>query len=225
VSLHARKIRLIMNLRRAGITSTEVLSAIEKVPRELFLPASFHDQAYEDQALPIGQGQTISQPQIVALMTEALKIEKNQKVLEIGTGSGYQTAVLAHLSRRVYSIERFRSLSQSAEARLQELRLHNVTLRVGDGHKGWPEQAPFDRIIVTAAAKEIPESLVNQLAPDGIMVIPVGEDANEQILVKVVKSEGGISCSHLADVRFVPLVKGTLPDQEDRELPQGLEQA
>jgi protein-L-isoaspartate(D-aspartate) O-methyltransferase len=114
VSLHARKIRLIMSLRRAGIADTDVLGAIEKVPRELFLPRSFHDQAYEDQALPIGQGQTISQPQIVALMSEALRVGRNQKVLEIGTGSGYQTAVLAHLSRRVYSIERFRSLSKSA---------------------------------------------------------------------------------------------------------------
>ena len=223
MSLHARKIRLIMNLRRAGITDTDVLSAIEKVPREMFLPGSFHDQAYEDQALPIGQGQTISQPQIVALMTEALRVGRTQKVLEIGTGSGYQTAVLAHLSRRVYSIERFRSLSRSAEARLQELRLHNVTLRVADGHKGWPEQAPFERIIVTAAADEIPQSLVEQLAPEGIMVIPVGADAGEQILVRVIKAESGIACSHLADVRFVPMIRGALPEHEDREALQGTE--
>ena len=218
MSLHARKIRLIMNLRRAGVADTNVLSAIEKVPREHFLPKSFHDQAYEDQALPIGQGQTISQPQIVAMMTEALKIGRNQKVLEIGTGSGYQTAVLAQLARRVYSIERFRSLSQSAEKVLQGLRVHNVTLRVGDGYKGWPEQAPFERIIVTAAADEIPESLVQQLAPEGIMVIPVGAEAGEQILVRVVKSDGGIACQHLADVRFVPLVKGAVPGQEEREV-------
>ena len=221
MSLHARKIRLIMNLRRAGVADTNVLSAIEKVPREHFLPKSFHDQAYEDQALPIGQGQTISQPQIVAMMTEALKIGRNQKVLEIGTGSGYQTAVLAQLARRVYSIERFRSLSQSAEKVLQGLRVHNVTLRVGDGHKGWPEQAPFERIIVTAAADEIPESLVQQLAPEGIMVIPVGAEAGEQILVRVVKSDGGIACQHLADVRFVPLVKGAIPEQEEREASHG----
>ncbi len=216
MSLQARKIRLIMNLRRAGIADTEVLGAIERVPREMFVPDSFHDQAYEDQALPIAQGQTISQPQVVAMMTEALRVDKTQKVLEIGTGSGYQTAVLAHLARRVYTIERFGSLSNAAEARMQELRLHNVTFRVADGHKGWPEQAPFERIIVTAAADEIPPMLIDQLAVDGIMVIPVGADVGEQILVKVIKSKDGIACSHLADVRFVPLVSGPLPEQDDR---------
>lgn len=203
-----------MNLRRAGITRTDVLAAIERIPRELFLPASFHDQAYEDQALPIGQGQTISQPQIVAMMTEGLDVSRNQKVLEIGTGSGYQSAVLAHLSRRVYTIERHRSLSQTAEERLQALRIHNVTFRVGDGHKGWPEQAPFERIIVTAAASEMPQILVDQLAPEGVMVVPIGADGGEQILVRVVKTEGTISCRPLANVRFVPLVAGTLPDQD-----------
>jgi protein-L-isoaspartate(D-aspartate) O-methyltransferase len=205
-----------MSLRRAGITQTEVLAAIERVPREMFLPPSFHDQAYEDQALPIGQGQTISQPQIVATMTEGLSVGKSQKVLEIGTGSGYQTAVLAHLSRRVYTIERFRSLSRAAEERLQALRMHNVTYRVGDGHKGWPEQAPFERIIVTAAAAEMPQALVDQLAPDGVMVIPIGAESGEQILVRVAKIAGEIACMHLGDVRFVPLVPGTLPE-EDRQ--------
>lgn len=202
-----------MNLRRTGITDTEVLAAMERVPREIFLPANFHDQAYEDQAMPIGQGQTISQPQIVALMTEALKLNKSHKVLEIGTGSGYQTAVLAHLCRRVYTIERFRSLSQEAEARLQSLRLHNVTFRVGDGHSGWPEQAPFQRIIVTAAAEDIPRALIDQLEIDGIMIIPVGAEGRDQILVSVVKSADGIHCSNLANVRFVPLVEGATGEQ------------
>lgn len=216
MSLHARKIRLIMNLRRAGITDTEVLAAIERIPREAFVPSSFHDQAYEDQALPIGQGQTISQPQIVALMTEALQVKKTHKVLEIGTGSGYQTAVLSRLARRVYTIERFRSLSREAEQRFHDLRLHNITMQVSDGSKGWREQAPFDRIIVTAAAEEIPQILVDQLSDDGIMVIPVGADLGEQILIRLSKGPDGIKCEHLADVRFVPLISGALPEDEPR---------
>ena len=137
MSLQARKIRLIMSLRRAGITDTRVLAALERIPRENFVLPHFHDQAYEDQALPIAQGQTISQPQIVALMTEALQVEKTHKVLEIGTGSGYQAAVLSRLARRVYTIERFASLLKEAEARFHDLRIHNITSKTADGAKGW----------------------------------------------------------------------------------------
>jgi len=212
MSLAARKIRLIMNLRRAGITDTAVLAAIERIPREAFVLPHFHDQAYEDQALPIAQGQTISQPHIVAMMTEALQLKKTHKVLEIGTGSGYQAAVLAKLARRVYTIERFRSLLKDAEARFHHLRLHNITSKVADGSKGWPEQAPFDRIIVTAAAEDIPQVLVDQLAVGGIMVLPVGPDKGDQVLIRLRKTEDGVEFDHLADVRFVPMVAGALPE-------------
>jgi len=140
MSLHARKIRMIMNLRRAGLTDTNVLNAIERIPRELFVLDSFHDQAYEDQALPISHGQTISQPQIVAMMTEALDVKKSHKVLEIGTGSGYQAAVLSRLCRRLYTIERYKSLLAEAEQRFHHLRLHNITSRCSDGSRGWKEQ-------------------------------------------------------------------------------------
>ena len=185
MSLQARKIRLIMSLRRAGITDTRVLAALERVPREKFVLPHFHDQAYEDQALPIAQGQTISQPQIVALMTEALQVEKSHKVLEIGTGSGYQAAVLSRLARRVYTIERFQSLLKEAEARFHELRIHNITSKVADGAKGWKEQAPFDRIIVTAAADGVPQVLVDQLGDGGVMVVPVGAERGDQVLLRL----------------------------------------
>ena len=216
MSLAARKIRLIMNLRRAGVTDTGVLAAIERIPREAFVLPHFHDQAYEDQALPIAQGQTISQPHIVAMMTEALQLKKTHKVLEIGTGSGYQAAVLAKLARRVYTVERFKSLLKEAESRFHQLRLHNITSKVGDGSKGWPEQAPFDRIIVTAAAEDIPQTLVDQLAVGGVMVLPVGPDRGDQVLIRLRKNEDGIECDHLADVRFVPLVGGALPEDETK---------
>ena len=152
MTLAARKIRLIMRLRHAGIHDTHVLSAIERIPRELFVPASFQDQAYENRTLPIGHGQTLSQPFVVALMTQALRADRRTKVLEIGTGSGYQSAVLSRLCRRLYTIERFADLLQGAEQRFHGLRLHNITCRRGEGRRGWPEQAPFSRIIVTAAA-------------------------------------------------------------------------
>jgi protein-L-isoaspartate(D-aspartate) O-methyltransferase len=214
MSLAARKIRLIMSLRRAGITDTAVLAAIERTPREAFVLPHFHDQAYEDQALPIAQGQTISQPNIVAMMTEALHLRKTHKVLEIGTGSGYQAAILSKLARRVYTVERFRSLLVEAEARFHHLRLHNITSKVADGSKGWVEQAPFDRIIVTAAADEIPETLVDQLAVGGVMVLPVGPDKGDQVLIRLRKLESGIEFDHLADVRFVPMVAGALPEDD-----------
>src|ERR1051325_11709708 len=169
----AGKIRLIMELRQGGISDLRVLQAIERTPRDRFVPAAFAAQAFDNIALPIAQGQTISQPFVVAFMTNALEVGERMKVLEIGTGSGYQTAVLARLCRRVYTIERYRSLLQQAEAQIAALGLTNVTTRLGDGNKGWPEQAPFERILVTAAAAAIPPALKQQLAPGGLMVIPV----------------------------------------------------
>ena len=182
--LEARKIRLVMELRQQGITDKGVLSAIERVPREAFIPESFHDQAYENTALPIGHGQTISQPSVVGFMTQALEVGRRMKILEVGTGCGYQAAVLAKLCRRVYSIERFRGLSLSTDRRLRELRVNNVTTRWGDGTEGWPEQAPFDRMILTAAARKVPETLFGQMTDDGIIIAPVGETTRDQSLVK-----------------------------------------
>ena len=204
----ARKIRLIMELRRQGITDTRVLSAIERIPRELFVPQAFQDQAYENIALPIKHGQTVSQPFVVAFMTAALEIGARHKVLEIGTGSGYQVAVLAKLCRRVYTIERYRSLLKEAEARFHALRLHNITTRVGDGSHGWPEQAPFDRIIVTAAAPAVPGALIEQLAPDGILVLPVARDRDSQEIVRIRRTSTGHAEESLLPVRFVPLLPG-----------------
>lgn len=200
------KIRLLMELRRQGIVDTRVLAAIERVPRELFVPTHFQSHAYDNVALPIEQGQTISQPYIVAFMTEALAIDPRMKVLEIGTGSGYQTAVLARLSRRVYTIERFASLLKTAEQRLATLKITNVTSRAGDGYKGWPEQALFERIIVTAAAPEIPDALRHQLAIGGCMVIPVGEV--EQDIIKVTRHEDRFQEEVLLPVQFVPMLPG-----------------
>lgn len=224
MSLHARKIRLIMGLRRAGLTDTNVLNAIERIPREMFVLDSFHDQAYEDQALPISHGQTISQPQIVAIMTEALEVGKIHKVLEIGTGSGYQAAVLSRVCRRVYTIERYKSLLVEAEQRFHHLRLHNITSRCSDGSTGWPEQAPFDRIIVTAAASDIPQKLVGQLAIGGIMVVPIGPERGDQALIKLTKQEdGSIVTKAITDVRFVPLVEGALPEGEVKPVRRRME--
>ena len=205
VSLAARKIRLIMQLRQSGITDTRVLSAIERVPRELFVPAPFQDQAYENRALPIGHAQTLSQPEVVAIMSQALQIGPRHKVLEIGTGSGYQAAVLAMLCRRVYTIERHKPLLQEAEARLLSLRRHNITTRHGDGSAGWKEQAPFDRIMVTAAAAEVPQALLAQLAVGGILVVPVGPERGNQELIRVTRTETGYEHERVCDVRFVPL--------------------
>jgi protein-L-isoaspartate(D-aspartate) O-methyltransferase len=203
-----KKLRLLMELRRAGIGDVRVLGAIEKTPRERFVPASFEDQAYENVALPIGNGQTVSQPYVVALMTEKLELGERQNVLEIGTGSGYQTAVLASLCRRVFSIERHRELLKDAECRFEELRLRNIVCRFGDGTKGWPEQAPYDRVIVTAAAPEVPATLVDGLAPGGILVAPVGEDHRDQQLVRIRRNDDRFATEDLGLVRFVPLVAG-----------------
>lgn len=208
MTIDARILRLVMKLREQGISDTDVLSALERVPRDAFVLDSFADRAYDNNALPIDQGQTISQPYIVAYMTAALRLNDRLKVLEIGTGSGYQTAILSKLCRRVYSVERYPSLLAQAEARLVDLGIHNVTARVGDGHKGWPEQAPFPRIIVTAAAEEMPQSLVDQLDTGGILVMPIGKGRNNQQLVRITKSEDGVHSEDLIPVRFVPLVEG-----------------
>jgi len=203
-----KRLRLLMELRRAGIGDARVLGAIERTPREKFVPISFRDQAYENVALPIAEGQTLSQPYVVALMTEKLEVGDRHKVIEIGTGSGYQTAVLARLCRRVFSIERHRDLSRDAERRFGELRLRNIVCRFGDGTKGWPEQAPYDRVMVTAAAAQLPTVLIEGLAPGGVLVAPVGEDHRDQQLLRIRRNDTGFSTEDLGLVRFVPLVAG-----------------
>jgi protein-L-isoaspartate(D-aspartate) O-methyltransferase len=203
-----RQIRLIMELRAEGITDPDVLGAIERTPREEFVPEQFRTQAYDNTALPIGQGQTISQPFIVGLMTQALELHKRAKVLEIGTGCGYQAAVLSRLCRRVYTIERHRRLARAAIKRLQDLGYTNVTTVIGDGAKGWPEQAPFDRIMATAAAPfEVPQELFDQLADGGILVAPIGQTPMDQHLWCYRKSGDEITKERLCAVRFVPLVR------------------
>ncbi|HEX2890194.1 protein-L-isoaspartate(D-aspartate) O-methyltransferase [Vineibacter terrae] len=208
------KQRLITDLQRGGITDERVLAVMASIPREAFVSRTFVERAYDNMALPIGFGQTISQPQVVAAMTQALDIGARMKVLEIGTGSGYQAAILARLARRVFTIERYKMLSRDAERRLLDLRVHNVVFHVGDGTKGWPPQAPYDRIIVTAAAGEMPMTLVDQLAVGGIMLVPVGPDPVNQTVERVVKTEHGITREELMPVRFVPLVAGALPTYE-----------
>jgi protein-L-isoaspartate(D-aspartate) O-methyltransferase len=203
-----------MELRASGITDTRVLGAIERVPREIFTPPQFRDQAYENTALPIGRGQTLSQPTVVAMMSQALDIKPRMKVLEIGTGSGYQTAILAQLCRRVYTVERHKALLKEAEERFQTLRTHNVTARLGDGWLGWPEQAPFERIMVTAAPAEIPAELLRQLGPQGIMVLPLGGEKRTQRLVKLTMTSAGYTTEDVAAVRFVPLVEGLPPEAD-----------
>jgi len=202
------KIRLIMELRGDGITDTRVLSAIERVDRGAFVPEDIREHAYDNAALPIGCGQTISQPYVVAFMTQALQVGERMKVLEVGTGSGYQAAVLSQLCRRVYTVERHRPLLRQAEKVFQKLDIANIATRYGDGFEGWPEQAPFDRIIVTAAADEIPEKLVDQLAVGGIMVIPVGGFAADQYIQRITRTEEGLKTEILLPVRFVPMVHG-----------------
>jgi protein-L-isoaspartate(D-aspartate) O-methyltransferase len=206
--LAQKRLRLLMELRRAGISDTRVLGAIEKTPRERFVPAAFQDQAYENVALPIGHGQTVSQPYIVALMTEALMPEAGRNVIEIGTGSGYQSAVLARLCRRVFSIERHRALLREAECRFAALRLANIVCRLGDGSKGWPEQLPYHRVIVTAAAAEVPSALADGLAPGGILIVPIGAEHQDQTLARIRREDHGFATEELAPVRFVPLIAG-----------------
>ena len=193
-------------IRARGIRSAEVLDALARVPRELFVPADVRHRAYEDSPLPIGYGQTISQPYIVAYMTEALETSPDHRVLEIGTGSGYQAAVLAELVREVYSIEIIPELAERARRTLADAGYRNVDVRTGNGYAGWPERAPFDRIIVTAAPPEIPPALVDQLAVGGRMVIPVGTLLQEIVVVS--KGARGVSETRTIPVRFVPMVDG-----------------
>ena len=201
------KARLTMALRGMGVVEADVLSAIEQVPRELFVPTALRDHAYENASLPIAMEQTISQPYIVARMTAALELTGRERVLEIGTGSGYQAAILSFLCRRVYSIERLRPLLVEAETQFRRLRITNITTKVGDGARGWPEGAPFDRIILTCAPASIPEALLNQLKTGGIMVAPEGRD-RAQALVTVRRTETGFEKEGLLPVKFVPLVEG-----------------
>jgi protein-L-isoaspartate(D-aspartate) O-methyltransferase len=204
-----RVIQLVMSLRGSGVTDRHVLGAIERTPRNVFVPERFQDRAFDDRALPIDCGQTISQPLIVGLMTQLLEVDDRSKVLEIGTGSGYQAAILSRLSRRVYTIERYRTLAKEAEARFAELRLTNITTRIGDGTKGWPEQAPFDRIIVTAGAPIRPDTLLSQLKPGGIAVVPVNNDSGTQTLFRYTRTSAEVLDEDaIMDVRFVPLVDG-----------------
>jgi protein-L-isoaspartate(D-aspartate) O-methyltransferase len=198
-----------LGLRRRGISDQAVLRAIDEVPREHFVAPEFTDSAYADQALPIACGQTISQPYVVAYMTEQLAVEPRQRVLEIGTGSGYQAAILSRLAREVVSIERYRTLAEAARERLKTLAYSNVAILVGDGFVGAPERAPFDRIIVTAAAEEIPAELVAQLGDGGKMVLPLGPRDGAQQIVKLIRTAGGeLTRENLIAVRFVPLLRG-----------------
>ena len=205
--LDVRKIRLTLELREAGIVDSTVLSAIEKIPREIFIPDNFRNQAYENIALPIGDNQTISQPYIVALMTQSLELKKFHKVLELGTGSGYQCAILSLLVRRVYTVERIKSLLVKAESKFKELKLTNIVTKHGDGNLGWNEQIPFDRIIFTAATTEISNSFFDNISENGIIIAPIINGSN-QILKKYIKKDGIINTENLTDVLFVPNLSG-----------------
>ena len=203
-----RMARLILALRSQGVSEPVVLAAIEKTPRELFTPDLFKERAFEDSALPIACGQTISQPYIVGMMTQALTLEPRSRVLEIGTGSGYQTTILSKLSRLVYTVERYRTLMREAEERFRVLGLTNVITKFGDGGEGWKEQAPFDRILVTAAAPEEPKTLLAQLKPGGVLVAPIGKGPVQSLRRYAGDGAGGFRVELLGDVRFVPLLDG-----------------
>jgi len=197
--------RLIKILKKKGITDTRVLDAFTQVPRHEFVDGAMYAQAYDDNALPIGCGQTISQPYVVALMTQYLELGRDDKILEIGTGSGFQTAILARFSRRVYTIERHKPLADVSRKRLRRLGYHNIVCKSGDGTRGWPQYAPFDRIIVTAGAPAVPETYLKQLADGGIMVIPSGNRVQQQLCVYR-KNAGTVSVEEAGGVVFVPLI-------------------
>jgi protein-L-isoaspartate(D-aspartate) O-methyltransferase len=202
------RMEFMLSLRRRGIGDAAVLRAMDEVPREQFVEEDYTDSAYADQALPIACGQTISQPYVVAYMTEQLGVKPDHRVLEVGTGSGYQAAVLAHLARQVVTVERYRTLADAARRRLEKLGLANVTVVVGDGLAGAAEHAPYDRIIVTAAAERIPETLTAQLVDSGIMVLPLGPHSEAQRIVRITNVGGKLAREDLIWVRFVPLLPG-----------------
>ena len=203
-----RKMQFLFALRSRGVTEARVLTAMERVDRGLFVRGHFADRAYEDMPLPIGCGQTISQPSVVGLMTQALKLSGREKVLEVGTGSGYQAAILSQLARRVYTVDRHKRLVAEASAIFRDLDLTNITAVTADGSHGLPDQAPFDRILLTAAAEDTPGPLLAQLKIGGIMVLPVGQSDAVQSLIRVSRSETGYDYDELTPVRFVPLVEG-----------------
>lgn len=203
-----RKMQFLFALRSRGVTDAKVLDAMERVDRGKFVKGTFADRAYEDMPLPIECGQTISQPSVVGLMTQALKLTGREKVLEVGTGSGYQAAILSQLARRVYTVERHKRLVDQASKVFRELDLTNITTLTSDGSFGLPDQAPFDRIIVTAAAEDPPGPLLAQLKEGGIMVLPVGQSDAVQHLIRVTKTDKGFEYDELLPVRFVPLVEG-----------------
>jgi len=205
----ARNQMVDVQISRRGVSDQRVLNALLQVPRHLFVPAEMRPYSYDDSPLPIGYDQTISQPYIVAYMTELLQVDTSHSVLEIGTGSGYQAAVLARLARQVYSIEIVPELGWRSAALLEELNYSNISVRIGDGYKGWPDAAPFDRIIVTAAPEEIPPELINQLKPGGRMILPVGPRWWSQELLIITKDiSGQIKQKKTIAVRFVPMVRG-----------------
>ncbi|MCP5038819.1 MAG: protein-L-isoaspartate(D-aspartate) O-methyltransferase [Rhodobacteraceae bacterium] len=203
-----RKMQFLFALRKRGVTNARVLNAMEKIDRGVFLRGLFAGRAYEDMPLPIACGQTISQPSVVGLMTQALDVPPRAKVLEVGTGSGYQAAILSRLARRVYTIDRHKRLVVEARRIFEDLDLNNITAITADGSRGLPDQAPFDRIIVTAAAEDPPGPLLAQLAIGGIMVLPVGQSDHVQSLIKVTRGEDGFEYEELLPVRFVPLIEG-----------------
>jgi protein-L-isoaspartate(D-aspartate) O-methyltransferase len=207
-----RKMQFLFALRQRGVMDKRVLEAMEKIDRGVFVKGLFSERAYEDMPLPIACGQTISQPSVVGLMTQALEVETRHKVLEVGTGSGYQAAVLSLLARRVYTVDRHKRLVIQAQKAFDALGLTNITAFPADGTRGLPEQAPFDRILVTAAAEDPPGPLLNELKPGGIMVVPVGQSDAVQVLIKVTRTEAGFDYEELRHVRFVPLVEGMGPD-------------
>ena len=196
-----------MELRDLGITDRNTLSSIEKIPREIFISKNLKDQAYENIALPIGFNQTISQPLIVALMTQNLELNKKYKVLELGTGCGYQTAILSKLSRRVYTIERIKELLDIAEKNLNILRITNVVTKYGDGNLGWIQQKPFDRIIITAATSKLSNEIIDQVRDNGIIIAPMIVDNNKQILTKFIKSHNKLVKKDITEVVFVPNIR------------------
>ena len=205
--LDVRKIRLILKLRESGIANSEVLSALETIPREKFIPENYRYQAYENIALPIGENQTISQPYVVAKMTELLEVNNNHKVLEIGTGSGYQCAILSKLARRIYTIERIKNLHEKASKIFNELQLTNIVSKHEDGNNGWMEQIPFDRIIFTAATKNITNRIFSHIKENGIIVCPIIRD-NKQVIMKYKRKNDKLTSEEFDDVLFVPNLKG-----------------